>query len=125
MTSSRPYLLRAIYDGIVDNDMTPYILVDATMEDVQVPSEHVSNGKIILNVSPSAVMSLELADDSVSFNARFSGKAVFINTPVKAVLAIYSKENGRGMVFTEEENGGGENCPKPTAAHQQSTNQHG
>lgn len=114
MTSSRPYLLRAIYDWIVDNNMTPYILVDATMDDVQVPDEHVSNGKIILNVSPGAVMALELADDSVSFNARFSGKPMFINAPVKAVLAIYSKENGRGMVFTEEDDGGGGDTPDPT-----------
>lgn len=103
MTSSRPYLLRAIYQWIVDNDMTPYLLVDATADNVQVPAEHISNGKIILNVSPSAVVGLDMGNDSVVFNARFSGKAMQVLTPVVAVLAIYSKENGRGMVFTEEE----------------------
>ena len=103
MTSSRPYLLRAIYQWIVDNEMTPYLLVDATADNVQVPTEHISNGKIILNVSPSAVVGLDMGNDTVVFNARFSGKAMQVHTPVVAVLAIYSKENGRGMVFTEEE----------------------
>jgi stringent starvation protein B len=111
MTSSRPYLLRAIYEWIVDNNMTPYLLVDATAESVQVPTEHVSNGKIILNISPTAVMGLELGSDSVTFNARFGGKPMHINAPVKAVLAIYSKENGRGMVFSEDDDSG---PPEPT-----------
>ena len=106
MTSSRPYLLRAIYQWIVDNHMTPYLLVDANGEAVQVPTEHVNKGKIILNVSPTAVMGLELGDESVNFSARFSGKPMYINAPIKAVLAIYSKENGRGMVFTEEDDAG-------------------
>ena len=110
MTSSRPYLLRAIYEWIVDNNMTPYLLVDANAEAVQVPTEHVKNGKIILNVSPSAVMDLDLGADSVGFNARFSGKPMFVNVPMKAVLAIYSKENGRGMVFTEDNDDG---SPEP------------
>jgi stringent starvation protein B len=90
--------------------MTPYILVDATMDHVQVPLEHVTNGKIILNISPTAVVELDVADDFVSFNARFGGKPMVVTVPVKAVLAIYSKENGRGMVFTEEDDGG----PGPT-----------
>ncbi|KPJ87536.1 MAG: peptidase [Gammaproteobacteria bacterium SG8_11] len=106
MTSSRPYLLRAIYEWIVDNNMTPYLLVDATADAVQVPTEHVNNGKIILNISPAAVMGLELSDQAVSFNARFSGKPMFVNVPIMAVLAIYSKENGRGMVFTEDNDDG-------------------
>ncbi len=110
MTSSRPYLLRAIYEWIVDNNMTPYVLVDATGDGVQVPREHVNNGKIILNLSPAAVMGLELGDQALSFSARFSGKPMFVSVPIPAVLAVYSKENGRGMVFTEE-NGGG--SPEP------------
>jgi stringent starvation protein B len=110
MTSSRPYLLRAIYDWIVDNNMTPYLLVDATAEAVQVPTEHINNGKIILNISPAAVMGLDLGAEAVSFNARFSGKPMFVNVPMKAVLAIYSKENGRGMVFTEDN---GDGSPEP------------
>lgn len=110
MTSSRPYLLRAIYEWIVDNNMTPYLLVDATVEAIQVPNEHVNNGKIILNISPAAVMGLDLGAEAVSFNARFSGKPMFVNVPMKAVLAVYSKENGRGMVFTEDNDGG---SPEP------------
>ncbi len=117
MTSSRPYLLRAIYQWIVDNNMTPYVLVDATGELVQVPQEHVNNGKIILNISPAAVMGLELGEEALSFNARFSGKPMFVNVPIPSVLAVYSKENGRGMVFTEEDDGspepgGGPGSPK-------------
>jgi stringent starvation protein B len=110
MTSSRPYLLRAIYEWIVDNNMTPYLLVDATGEAVQVPQEHINNGKIILNISPAAVVGLELGDQALNFNARFSGKPMFVNVPIKSVLAIYSKENGRGMVFTEEN---GDGSPEP------------
>jgi stringent starvation protein B len=106
MTSSRPYLLRAIYEWIVDNNMTPYLLVDAMGESVQVPQEHINNGKIILNISPAAVVDLDLGDEALNFNARFSGKPMFVNVPIKSVLAIYSKENGRGMVFTEEHDDG-------------------
>ncbi|WP_455205743.1 ClpXP protease specificity-enhancing factor [Kaarinaea lacus] len=112
MTSSRPYLLRAIYQWIADNSLTPYILVDATSEEVKVPTEHINNGKIILNISPTAVMELDMGDDAVSFNARFSGKPMYVHAPVKAVLAIYAKENGRGMVFTEEDDGG---APEPSS----------
>ena len=122
MTSSRPYLLRAIYQWIVDNNMTPYILVDANAEAVQVPTEHVTNGKIILNVSPMAVMGLELGDEAVNFNARFSGRPMFVNAPVNAVLAIYSKENGRGMVFTEEDDSGSP-TPSPTGGDQPKSRQ--
>lgn len=106
MTSSRPYLLRAIYEWIIDNNMTPYVLVDATLEAVQVPLEHINNGKIILNISPAAVMGLELGADAVMFNARFSGKPMDVCVPITAILAIYSKENGRGMVFSEESDDG-------------------
>ncbi|NOZ54105.1 MAG: ClpXP protease specificity-enhancing factor [Gammaproteobacteria bacterium] len=103
MTSSRPYLLRAVYDWIVDNDLTPYMLVNATLDNVAVPSEYVSNGKIILNVAPGAVQGLEMSNDNVHFNARFSGKAMLVHVPIVAVMAIYAKENGRGMVFSEED----------------------
>jgi len=103
MTSSRSYLLRAIYDWIVDNGLTPYLLVNATLENVFVPTEYVSNGKIILNVAPGAVQGFEILNDELHFNARFSGKAMLVSVPMQAAMAIYAKENGRGMVFTEED----------------------
>lgn len=102
MKSSRPYLLRAIYEWIVDNDCTPYLLVSATAPGVDVPPEYVENDKIILNIGPSATQGLVLGDDEVSFNARFGGKPRAVAAPVAAVLAIYARENGQGMLFTED-----------------------
>jgi stringent starvation protein B len=103
MNSSRPYLMRAIYEWIVDNDMTPYLLVNAEHPHVVVPMEHISNGKIILNVAPEAVQSLDMGGEEVSFNARFSGKPMHVSVPIAAALAIYARENGRGMVFNDDE----------------------
>ena len=103
MTSSRPYLIRAIYQWIVDSDLTPYLLVDAAQEGVSVPAEFVENNKIILNISPSAAQGLVLANEQVSFSARFAGKAREIVLPVGAILAIYAKENGQGMMFAEDD----------------------
>ena len=103
MTSSRPYLLRAIYEWIVDNGLTPYLLVDATAEQVEVPQKYVNNGKIILNISPGAVQDIHLGDEVVSFNARFDGMPMSCLAPVVATLAIYAKENGRGMVFADDD----------------------
>lgn len=102
MTSSRPYLLRAIHQWIVDNDCTPYLLVNAVAPGVDVPSEFVENDKIILNVSPSAAYNLTLGDDEVGFDARFGGKPRSVVVPLAAVLAIYARENGQGMLFTDE-----------------------
>lgn len=103
MTSSKPYLLRAIYEWLVDNEMTPYIMVDAMMPRVQVPERYIEEGKIILNVSPQAVQRLSMTNESVRFNARFSGIVHHISVPTAAVKAVYAFENGRGMVFEEEE----------------------
>jgi stringent starvation protein B len=103
MTSSRPYLLRAIYDWIVDNGLTPYLLVNASAQNVKVPAEYVSNGKIILNVAPAAVNDLEIGNTEVHFNARFSGNPMHVCVPLPAAMAIYAKENGRGMVFTDDD----------------------
>lgn len=102
MNSSRPYLLRAIHEWIVDNKLTPYLLVNAELPDVQVPVEYVNNGKIMLNIAPDAVQELDMSGDHLSFNARFSGKATYVTLPITAAQAIYAKENGRGMVFNEE-----------------------
>lgn len=103
MISSRPYLIRAIYDWIVDNDLTPYLLVDAEQPNVTVPQQYIQDGRIILNISPTAVRSLELGNDWVMFSARFGGKSMEISVPPTAVMAIYAKENGRGMVFTDDD----------------------
>lgn len=114
MTSSRPYLMRAVYEWIVDNNMTPYMLVNAELPDVYVPQEHVSNGKIILNIAPEAVQNLDMAKDEVGFHARFGGKPMHVRVPISAALAIYARENGRGMVFNEDEDPSpGPNNDKP------------
>lgn len=104
MTSSRPYLIRAMYQWIADNGMTPHLLIDAEQDDVIVPAEHIQNGKIILNIAPMAISSLVLGDDEITFSARFSGQSMGIFIPVGAVLAIYAKENGQGMMFTDDDN---------------------
>jgi stringent starvation protein B len=114
MTSMRPYLLRAIHQWIVDNGLTPYLLVDATQPQVEVPNQYIENGKIILNTSPAAVQGLTLDNDWVSFSARFSGRAFSIFIPVSAILAVYAKENGKGMFFKPEENT--DETPPPTSA---------
>lgn len=106
MNSSRPYLLRAINEWLIDNDLTPYLLVNAEHENVQVPSDYVDNGKIVLNLSPSAIQQLNMDNNAISFNARFSGSPTSIYIPIEACMAIYSKENGKGMVFNEEKNDG-------------------
>jgi stringent starvation protein B len=103
MTSSRPYLVRAIYQWITDNGMTPHLLVDAEIDGVMVPVEHVQNGKIILNIAPMAISGLVLGDTEITFNARFSGKSQCLFVPIDAVLAIYAKENGQGMMFSEDD----------------------
>lgn len=103
MTSTRPYLIRAFYDWIVDNQCTPHIVVNAGADRVEVPREYVKDGQIILNVAMTAVQGLKLGDNAVEFQARFAGQARRVYAPVKAIIAIYAKENGRGMVFAEEE----------------------
>ncbi len=103
MTSSRPYLVRAIYQWITDNGMTPHLLVDVGVDGVLVPAEHVQNGKIILNIAPMAISGLVLGDTEITFNARFSGKSQGLFVPIEAVLAVYAKENGQGMMFSEDD----------------------
>lgn len=103
MTSNKPYLIRAIYDWILDNDLTPYILVNANYPGVDVPLDHVNQGRIILNISPKACRGLHLENDRILFTARFSGQSIQIFIHPAAVLAVYAKENGRGMEFPPEE----------------------
>lgn len=103
MTSNRPYLLRALYEWISENQMTPHILVDAAIDGVDVPEQAVQKGKVILNIDRAAVHDLEMANEWLSFNARFSGRRYEVKVPLEAVLAIYAKENGQGMMFAQEE----------------------
>jgi stringent starvation protein B len=109
MTSNRSYLLRAMYDWISDNGLTPYILVDAAAPGVQVPKSAVKDGRVVLNVAARAVAQLELGQERVSFVARFSGVSQSVEVPMASLLAIYAHENGQGMMFPAE------NQPPPTA----------
>ncbi len=97
--------MRALYEWIVDNDCTPYLLVDASISDVMVPQQYVKDGQIVLNISAGAVMDLNISNDAVMFNGRFGGVATDIFVPVGAVMGIYARENGQGMVFESEEAG--------------------
>jgi len=106
MTSNRPYLLRAIYDWITDNSLTPYVLVDASREGVRVPPQVIKNGQVVLNLAMRAVANLDLGNEWISFQARFSGVSQSILIPVQAVLALYAQENGQGMMFPAEDGGG-------------------
>lgn len=103
MTPNRPYLLRAFFDWIVDNECTPHIVVDAGFANVQVPTQFVQDGQIVLNISPSAVTQFSLDLTQLSFNARFGGQPMQVYVPLGAVLAIYARENGEGTVFTADE----------------------
>ncbi len=102
MKSSRPYLVRALYEWIVDNDCTPHLLVNAEFPGVQVPAGFANDGQIVLNVSPTAVRHLHMDNEAVSFEGRFSGVPQSLYIPAAAVLAIYARENGQGMVFDAE-----------------------
>ncbi|MDT8427703.1 MAG: ClpXP protease specificity-enhancing factor [Pseudomonadales bacterium] len=102
MTSSRPYLLRALYEWILENRYTPYILVNAYGDEVMVPQEYVKDGQIILNIAPSAVHDLLMSNDAIEFNGRFAGIPTPVYVPVAAIMGIYARENGQGMVFESE-----------------------
>ncbi len=99
MTSSRSYLVKALYEWILDNHCTPHILVFADAEGVDVPREHVQNGQIVLNIAPAAVMDLLMDQQAISFNARFNGKPTDIYVPMHAIMGIVTRENGQGMMF--------------------------
>ncbi|MDE0951400.1 MAG: ClpXP protease specificity-enhancing factor [Halioglobus sp.] len=103
MNSSRPYIMRALYEWIVDNECTPYVLVDASMADVMVPQQFVKENQIVLNISPDAVVDLNISNQAVAFNGRFGGVATDVFVPISAVVGIYARENGQGMVFDPEE----------------------
>lgn len=102
MTSQRPYLLRAIYAWIVDNDMTPYLVVDATRPGVGVPPGAIQDGKVVLNIAGRAVTALDMGNALITFTARFQGVSQSVRVPVDAVLMIYARETGQGMGLAEE-----------------------
>ncbi len=105
MTSHRPYLLRALYEWIADNGMTPHLLVDAARRSVQVPMHAVKEGKIVLNIAERAVSRLEMSNDTITFSARFGGVSHSVSVPVGAVLAIYARETGQGMALPDDSTG--------------------
>ncbi|CEP36621.1 MULTISPECIES: ClpXP protease specificity-enhancing factor [unclassified Halomonas] len=102
MKSSRPYLARALYEWLLDNELTPYLVVDATLPGVEVPRQFVQNGQIVLNVAPTAVRDLFMENQAIGFNARFGGQPMQVMIPTEALIAIYARENGAGMVFGHE-----------------------
>ena len=102
MSSNRPYLLRALYEWIGDNDMTPHLLVDATREGVQVPSSTIKEGRVVLNIAARAVAQLDLGNREVRFKARFGGVSQTVIVPLSAILAIYAQETGQGMMLPED-----------------------
>ena len=124
MTSSRPYLLRALLDWISDNGLTAHVLVDATRPGVVVPTQFIQDGKITLNIGPAAVQGLEMGNEAIAFSARFAGRPMQVHVPVGAVLAIFARENGQGMMFGNEpgsdvaeagDPGAAESSPEPDA----------
>lgn len=102
LTARRPYLLRAFYDWLLDNQLTPHLVVDINLPGVQVPLEYARDGQIVLNIAPRAVGNLELGNDHVQFNARFGGVPRQVSVPMAAILAIYARENGAGTMFEPE-----------------------
>jgi len=111
MTSNRPYLIRAVNEWLLDNLCTPHLLVNAKAPGVDVPCQYIQDDKIVLNIGPNAVEGLRVSNDEVTFLARFSGVSQLVSLPINAVLAVYAKENGRGMMFSDEEDGGPEPSP--------------
>lgn len=108
MTPNRPYLIRAINEWLLDNQCTPHLLVNAEAPGVDVPNQYIKDGKIVLNIGPNAVEGLRVTNEDVTFLARFSGVSQLVSLPISAILAIYAKENGRGMMFNEDKDSGPE-----------------
>ena len=103
MTSQKPYLIRAIYEWLLDNKLTPYLLVNTLMDSVKVPEEYINDDKIVLNIAPDAVQHFQADNECISFSARFSGRAIKLFIPIDAIQGICGNENKEGMFFTDEE----------------------
>jgi stringent starvation protein B len=110
--SRRPYLLRAMHEWIIDSGHTPHVIVDARRTGVEVPAAYVKDGKIVLNLSATATQRLQLTNESIDFDARFAGVVHRVHVPMEAVLGVYARETGEGMVFSEAEN---DTPPEPSA----------
>ena len=103
LTPNRPYLLRAYYDWLMDNQLTPHVVVDAYVPGTQVPQQYVKDGQIVLNITESAVGGLQITNEFIEFSARFGGVPQQVLLPMAAIVAIYARENGAGTVFGVEE----------------------
>jgi stringent starvation protein B len=117
LPSKRPYLLRAMHEWMTECGHTPHVIVDAAREGSQVPRAYVKDGKIVLNLSASATQRLRLGNEEVEFDARFSGIVHHVHFPISAVLGIYARETGEGMVFSEQDLGP-EPPSRPTPAEE-------
>lgn len=113
MTSTKPYLLRAIYEWSLDNELTPQVLVDATADNVEVPLSYVKDGQILLNVHPQAVEGLNMDNEYIAFGARFGGVHYDVMVPTQAALAIFARENGQGIFFQPDDEDGVDKQPVP------------
>jgi len=102
MTPNRAYLLRAFYEWIIDNECTPYVIINANYPGTAIPHEYAHEGRIVLDISPLAVKSLNISNEYLEFNARFNGASRLISAPIAAVMAIYAQENGHGTVFNDD-----------------------
>lgn len=111
MSSNRPYLLRALYEWIGDNDMTPHLLVDASQDGVQVPRAAVKDGRVVLNIAARAVSGLDMGNRELRFKARFGGVSQSVVVPMTAILAIYAQETGQGMMLPEDGGALGDGAP--------------
>ncbi|MEX0943526.1 MAG: ClpXP protease specificity-enhancing factor [Pseudomonadales bacterium] len=114
MNSSVPYLIRAINEWILDNEFTPYLILDIRAEGLSVPMEYAQDGQIVLNISPVATRDLTIGNDAIAFSGRFGGVAHEIYAPIGAVLGIVAKENGEGMWFPKEDPDPNEPPPEPS-----------
>ncbi|HZJ93824.1 MAG TPA: ClpXP protease specificity-enhancing factor [Thiopseudomonas sp.] len=113
MNSSRPYILRALHEWIVDNECTPHLLVDINHPQVKVPPGYAADGQIVLNTAPAAVRYFTVDNEAVSFEALFSGAPFSLYVPMDAILAIYARENGQGMFFDSDSDALGEHEEMP------------
>ena len=114
----RPYLLRAMHQWITDSGNTPHVIVDAGHEGAEVPRAYVKDGKIVLNLSEGATQRLRIGNDEVEFDARFAGVVHHVRFPLSAVLGVYARESGEGMVFTEQDLGAESSPPRPKPAEE-------
>lgn len=105
MKSNKPYLIRAFYDWIVDNDCTPFVIINADHSEAKIPTEFIEDGQITLNIAPLAIRDLVIGNEFLEFRASFSGVVRLISAPIQSILAIYADENGQGMFFDFEEEG--------------------